>query len=60
MSNLVYDATEQGALCNWLNRMGPAHFGHISFRGVMRFGIEPFAQSLINDHTGSARQLRLA
>jgi hypothetical protein len=44
---------------DWLCRMGPAHFGHINFRGTMRFGIERFAQSLIEDHAESARQLRL-
>jgi hypothetical protein len=38
---------------------GPAYFGHINFRGTMRFGIERFAQALIDDHAGSARQLRL-
>jgi hypothetical protein len=44
---------------DWLRRMGPAHFGHINFRGTMQFGIDRFAQSLIDDHVGSARQLRL-
>ena len=44
---------------DWLRRMGPAHLGHINFRGTMRFGIERFAQSLIDDSAGSARQLRL-
>jgi TnpA family transposase len=44
---------------DWLRRMGPAHFGHINFRGTMRFGIERYAQVLIDDHADSARQLRL-
>jgi TnpA family transposase len=44
---------------DWLRRMGPAHFGHINFRGTMRFGIERFAPSLIEEHPGSRRQLRL-
>ncbi len=44
---------------DWLRRMGPAHFGHINFRGTMRFGIERFTESLIDDNAGSARQLRL-
>jgi hypothetical protein len=39
--------------------MGPAHFGHITCHGTMCFGIERFAQSLIDDHAGSMRQLRL-
>jgi hypothetical protein len=42
-----------------LRRIGPAHFGHINFRGTMRFGIERFAQSLVYDHADPARQLRL-
>ena len=44
---------------DWLRRMGPAHFGHINFRGTMHFGIERFTQSLVADQAGSARQLRL-
>ena len=44
---------------DWLRRMGPAHFGHINFRGTMRFGIERFAQALLDDQGSSARQLRL-
>ena len=44
---------------DWLRRMGPAHFGHINFSGTMRFGIVRFGQSLIDDHAGSARLLRL-
>jgi hypothetical protein len=32
---------------DWLRRMGPAHFGHINFRGTMRFGIERYGQSLL-------------
>lgn len=44
---------------DWLRRMGPAHFGHINFRGTMRFGIERFAQSLLDEQAGAGRQLRL-
>jgi len=32
---------------DWLRRIGPAHFGHINFRGTMRFGVEKFAAALI-------------
>ncbi|WP_157270902.1 Tn3 family transposase, partial [Azohydromonas aeria] len=32
---------------DWLRRIGPAHFGHINFRGTMRFAIDRFAQSLV-------------
>jgi hypothetical protein len=31
----------------WLRRMGPAHFGHINFRGIFSFGIERYADALI-------------
>ncbi|MDZ5454945.1 Tn3 family transposase [Azohydromonas lata] len=44
---------------DWLRRMGPAHFGHINFRGTMRFGIERYAHSLINGQDQPVRQLRL-
>jgi hypothetical protein len=39
--------------------LSTADFGHINFRSTMRFGIERFAQSLIDDHAGSGRRLRL-
>jgi hypothetical protein len=32
---------------DWLRRIGPAHFGHINFRGTMRIGVERFAQTLL-------------
>ena len=44
---------------DWLRRIGPAHFGHINFRGTMQFGIERFAQSLVADQAGSIRHFRL-
>jgi len=31
----------------WLRRMGPVHFGHINFRGLMAFGVERYADSLL-------------
>lgn len=31
----------------WLRRMGPAHFGHINFRGTFRFGIAKYAEALL-------------
>jgi TnpA family transposase len=31
----------------WLRRIGPAHFGHINFRGTMRFGLENYADALV-------------
>jgi hypothetical protein len=44
---------------DWLRRMGPAHFGHINFRGTMHFGIDRFAQALLDEQSGPARQMRL-
>jgi TnpA family transposase len=32
---------------DWLRRIGPAHFGHINFRGTMRFGLSKFADALL-------------
>ena len=32
---------------DWLRHMGPVHFGHINFRGVISFDFEPFAGSLL-------------
>ena len=31
----------------WLAHMGPAHFSHINFRGVIRFGVERYRESLL-------------
>jgi hypothetical protein len=39
---------------DWVQRMGPAHFGHINFRGSMRFGVERFIQSLIANRNVSS------
>jgi len=32
---------------DWLRRIGPAHFSHINFRGTMRFGVEKYAEALV-------------
>ena len=32
----------------WLRRMGPVHFGHINFRGLMAFGVERYADALLD------------
>jgi hypothetical protein len=31
----------------WLRRIGPAHFGHINFRGTMKFSVEKYADALV-------------
>ncbi|NML17305.1 Tn3 family transposase [Azohydromonas caseinilytica] len=40
---------------DWLRRIGPANFGHINFRGTMRFGVERFAQALLHDNSAATR-----
>ena len=42
----------------WLRRIGPVHFGHINFRGTMRFGVEPYVQSLVQPRNGSPARLQ--
>jgi hypothetical protein len=42
---------------DWLRRLGPAHFGHINFRGTMRFGVERHAQTLLQ---GNGRTVEAA
>lgn len=32
---------------DWLRRMGPAHFSHINFRGVLRFPLQNYRDALI-------------
>ncbi|MGL4232375.1 MAG: Tn3 family transposase, partial [Casimicrobium sp.] len=32
---------------HWLQRMGPVHFGHINFRGLMSFAIKEYAEVLL-------------
>ena len=39
---------------DWLRRIGPAHFAHINFRGTMRFGVEKYADSLVQRRPVSA------
>ena len=43
----------------WLRRIGPAHFGHINFRGTMRFGVEKFSESLLRENSGEAAGFKL-
>jgi len=40
---------------DWLRRIGPAHFGHINFRGTMRFGLEKYADGLVEQPTSKRR-----
>lgn len=31
----------------WIRRMGPVHFEHINFRGIISFNLYPFADTLL-------------
>lgn len=42
----------------WLARMGPAHYRHINFRGLLEFGVEPFAPELLSVAPIAARPAR--
>lgn len=35
----------------WLRRMGPGHFAHVNFRGTFRFGVERYAEALLQRPT---------
>jgi len=39
---------------DWLRRIGPAHFAHINFRGTMRFGVDKYADALVQRPLGGA------
>ena len=32
---------------DWLRRIGPAHFAHINFWKTLRFGVEKYADALV-------------
>ena len=38
-----------------LRRIGPVHFGHINFRGLMSFSVERYASVLLRDQTPAKR-----
>ncbi|TDG02544.1 Tn3 family transposase [Paraburkholderia guartelaensis] len=38
----------QGIGDDWLRRLGPAHFAHVNFRGVMSFPIERYREMLLD------------
>lgn len=38
---------------DWLQRIGPAHFSHITFRGTFRFNVERYADVLVERAVGS-------
>ncbi|HVK93862.1 MAG TPA: Tn3 family transposase [Noviherbaspirillum sp.] len=42
----------------WLRRMGPVHFSHINFRGTFRFGVDRYADALLQSLPKSSRLQR--
>ena len=32
---------------SWLRRMGPVHFEHVNFKGIINFEIDPFFDALV-------------
>ena len=34
---------------SWLRHIGPAHFGHVNFRGMLTFGVEKYLDALLRD-----------
>jgi TnpA family transposase len=56
--NTVVDALRKDGVVmedEWLRRIGPAHFGHINFRGTFSFALEPYADVLIHARRGGVR-----
>lgn len=40
---------------DWLRRLGPAHFGHVNFRGTFRFGVDQYLEALVDGGTADAK-----
>ena len=40
---------------NVLRRIGPVHFGHINFRGLMSFSVDRYASVLLREHVAPKR-----
>lgn len=39
----------------WIRRMGPVHFGNVNFRGLISFGVERYADALLQKPAGARR-----
>lgn len=39
----------------WIRRMGPVHFGNVNFRGLIAFGVERYADALLQKPAGARR-----
>jgi hypothetical protein len=42
----------------WLRRMGPAHFGHVNFRGMLTFSIDKYVDALLRNQEAAKRRAR--
>lgn len=40
---------------DWLRRIGPAHFSHINFRGMLKFSVERYADALLEPRAVNAK-----
>jgi len=40
----------------WLRRLGPAHFGHVNFRGMLSFGVEKYLDALLRGQETARRR----
>ena len=54
MNNVVDKLQKDGADLedDWLRRIGPAHFGHINFRGTFSFALGPYVDVLVHPRPG--------
>lgn len=43
---------------SWLRRMGPAHFGHVNFQGMLTFSIDKYVDALLRNQEAAKRQAR--
>jgi hypothetical protein len=57
MDEEILGFLDQGITFNddWVRRLGPAHFGHINFRGTFRFGIEQYLEALDDGGTAEVK-----
>ena len=39
----------------WIRRMGPVHFGNVNFRGLISFGVERYADALLQKPAAKRR-----
>jgi Tn3 transposase DDE domain len=50
----------QGVDDDWLQRMGPAHFAHVNFRGTLSFPVDRYREIAMRTQSSLARQSSLS